>query len=97
MDNWASFLARVGKKYELKPSEFVQRNVRIGPFPNEDLAAMVQQHGMKDVYCFSTDYGHLEGSRDPVKKFRRMTDQIGPGYEQAFFIDNPAFLFPGLA
>ena len=96
MDTWAEFLAKVGKKYELKPSEFVRRNVRIGPFPTENLPLLVERYGMKETYCFSTDYGHLEGSRDPVAKFRRMTDKIGPGYDQAFFVDNPAFLFPGL-
>ena len=96
MDGWAEFLAKVGKKYELKPSEFVSRNVRLGPFPTEDLATIVERHGMKDVFCFSTDYGHLEGSRDPVTKFRRYTDRIGPGYDKAFFVDNPSLMFPGL-
>lgn len=97
MDTWAEFLAKVGKKYDMKPSEFVRRNVRVGPFPTENLPLQIERHGMKEIYCFSTDYGHLEGSRDPIGKFRRMTDKIGPDYEQAFFVDNPAFLFPGLA
>jgi hypothetical protein len=96
MDGWAEFLAKVGKKYQLKPSEFVRRNVRLGPFPTEDLATIVERHGLKEVFCFSTDYGHLEGSRDPVTKFRRYTDKIGPGYDKAFFVDNPSLMFPGL-
>lgn len=97
MDSWAGFLERVGKKkLSLKPSEFVARNVRVGPFPNEDLTGMIRQGAPKGSYCFSTDYGHLEGARDPVAKFRRHTDQIGQGYEEAFFVGNPGFLFPGI-
>jgi hypothetical protein len=96
MDTWAEFLAKVGKKYDLKPSEFVKRNVRAGPFPTEDLPQIVDRYGLKEIYCFSTDYGHLEGSRDPIRKFRGMCEKIGAGYDQAFFIDNPAHLFPHL-
>jgi len=96
MDTWSEFLAKVGKKYELKPSEFVRRNVRVGPFPTENLPLLVERHGLKEVYCFSTDYGHLEGSRDPIGKFRGMTDKIGAGYEEDFFVKNPSLLFPGL-
>jgi len=96
MDTWAEFLAKVGKKYDLKPSEFVRRNVRAGPFPTENLPQIIERYGMKEIYCFSTDYGHLEGSRDPIGKFRGMCEKIGEGYDKAFFVDNPAWLFPKL-
>jgi predicted TIM-barrel fold metal-dependent hydrolase len=96
MDTWAEFLAKAGKKYDLKPSEFVKRNVRAGPFPTEDFPLIVERYGLKEIFCFSTDYGHLEGSRDPIGKFREMCNKIEPGYDRAFFVDNPSWLFPQL-
>ena len=60
MDTWADFLAKVGKTYELKPSEFVRRNVRAGPFPTENLPQIVDRYGLKEIWCFSTDYGRTE-------------------------------------
>jgi len=43
---------------------------------------------------FSTDYPHLECSRDPIGKFRNHLDKLPAGYDQRFFIDNNRLLFP---
>lgn len=96
MDLHAKLMAKVGITYTLKPSEFVQRNVRVTPFWHEDVNQMVERHGLKEVYCFSTDYPHVEGSRDPIGKFRKTIDRLGADYEEAFFCENGNLLFPDL-
>jgi predicted TIM-barrel fold metal-dependent hydrolase len=96
MDTWAEFMGKVGRKYSLKPSEFVQRNVRITPFWNENLPKMIERYGMKEAYIFSTDYPHLEGSRDPYGKFAHWLKDLPADYAQEFFVDNAKLLFPDL-
>jgi uncharacterized protein len=96
MDLWAEFMGKVGRKYSLKPNEFITRNVRVTPFWNENLTKMIERYGMEDAYIFSTDYPHLEGSRDPLGKFSRWLEDLPPAYAQRFFVDNAKLLFPDL-
>lgn len=96
MDLWAEFMGKVGRKYSLKPSEFIARNVRVTPFWNEDLPKMIARYGLEDAYIFSTDYPHLEGSRDPLGKFANHLDKLPAGYAERFFVDNAKLLFPDL-
>ena len=96
MDQWAGFLARVGANYPMKPSEYVARNVRVAPFFHENLPRMIERSGLEDIYVFSTDYPHLEGSRDPIGKFQKWLDQLDPSYARKFYIDNAQLLFPAL-
>jgi predicted TIM-barrel fold metal-dependent hydrolase len=96
MDLWVDFMAKVGVKYPMKPSEYVKRNVRVTPFWHENLPLLIERYGLKEAYIFSTDYPHLEGSRDPIGKFRRHVHDIGSEYERPFFVDNAKLLFPGL-
>ena len=96
MDLWTDFMAKVGKAYPMKPSEYVKRNVRVTPFWHENLPLMIQRFGLEDVYVFSTDYPHLEGSRDPIGKFRKHLEKLPPDYARKFMIENAKLLFPGL-
>ena len=96
MDTWAEFMGKVGRKYTLRPSEFVARNVRVTPFWNEDLTKMINRYGLEDAYIFSTDYPHLEGSRDPYGKFGKWLTDLAPAYAQKFYVENAKLLFPGI-
>ena len=96
MDLWTDFLAKVGRSYPMKPSEYVRRNVRIAPFYHENLPLMIDRYGMEEIYVFSTDYPHLEGSRDPIGKFQKWLDKLDPSYAKKFYVDNAELLFPGL-
>lgn len=96
MDYFAELMAKVGVRYELKPSEFFRRNVRVTPFWHEDLKRMVDRYGMDEIYCYNTDYPHLEGSKDPIGKFRKWTDRMSDAFTHDFFCENGKLLFPGL-
>ncbi|HEX4506787.1 MAG TPA: amidohydrolase family protein [Alphaproteobacteria bacterium] len=96
MDLHSKLMAKVGITYSMPPSEFIRRNVRVTPFWHEDVNLMVERYGLGEVYCFSTDYPHVEGSRDPIGRFRKTINRLGPDYEEAFFCDNGSLLFPNL-
>jgi predicted TIM-barrel fold metal-dependent hydrolase len=56
------------QKLSLTPSEFVRRQVRVTPYPHEDAGWIVKNSG-PEVCLFSTDYPHVEGGRNPLKRF----------------------------
>jgi len=56
------------KKLTLKPSGFVKRQVRVTPYPHEDAGWIILNAG-NEVCLFSSDFPHVEGGRNPVKRF----------------------------
>lgn len=52
----------------MKPSEYVQRQVRVTPYPHEPAGWIVKNSG-EQVCLFSSDYPHVEGGRNPMKRF----------------------------
>jgi predicted TIM-barrel fold metal-dependent hydrolase len=56
------------KKLSLKPSEFVRRQVRVTPYPHEDSGWIIRNAG-DEVCMFSSDFPHVEGGRNPLKRF----------------------------
>jgi predicted TIM-barrel fold metal-dependent hydrolase len=73
----------------LRPSEFVQRQVRFTPFSFEDAGWLVSQAG-EELFLFSSDYPHPEGGRDPIGRFERSFDAagIGEGARHRFYVTN---------
>ena len=58
------------------PSEYLRRQARFTPFPGEDVGALIEQSG-PELYLFSSDYPHPEGTRDPIGKFETSLDEHG--------------------
>jgi len=56
------------KRLSLRPSEYVRRQVRVTPYPAEDVGWIAAQAG-PEVCLFSSDYPHVEGGRNPLKRF----------------------------
>ena len=82
------------QELRLKPSEYIQRQVRFTPFPFEDVGWLISQAG-EDLFLFSSDYPHPEGSKDPIGKFERSLDEhrIGPAARERFYWQNFTKLF----
>jgi predicted TIM-barrel fold metal-dependent hydrolase len=74
---------------DLKPSEYVQRQVRVTPYPHEDTGWTINNAGA-DVCLFSSDFPHVEGGRNPIARFERSIDASGIGEDAArrFYFDN---------
>ncbi len=56
------------RKLSAKPSEIVRRQIRITPYPHEDAGWIVREAG-EEVCLFSSDFPHVEGGRNPLKRF----------------------------
>jgi predicted TIM-barrel fold metal-dependent hydrolase len=80
------------KELELKPSEYLRRQVRFTPFPFEDTAWLVEQCGA-DLFMFSTDYPHPEGGRRPFEIFGEAMAGFDEDAREQFFWRNGAELF----
>jgi predicted TIM-barrel fold metal-dependent hydrolase len=50
------------------PSEIVRRQLRVTPYPHEDAAWIIAGAG-EEVCLFSSDFPHVEGGRNPLKRF----------------------------
>ena len=77
------------QRLPLKPSEYVQRQIRATPYPHEDVGWIVKNAGAS-VCLFSSDYPHIEGGRHPLKRFEASLDAAGcdTAERDAFYADN---------
>ena len=77
------------RKMSLRPSEFVRRQVRVTPYPHEDTGWIIANSG-DEVCLFSSDYPHVEGGRNPIKRFEAsmMAAGISEHQKQRFYCDN---------
>jgi predicted TIM-barrel fold metal-dependent hydrolase len=74
---------------DLRPSEYIQRQVRATPYPHEDTGWTIANSG-DDVCMFSSDFPHVEGGRNPIARFERSMDAAGIGDDarRRFYWDN---------
>ena len=57
------------QQMEMKPSEYVQRQIRATPYPHEDTGWTIANSG-PSVALFSSDFPHVEGGRNPDRALR---------------------------
>jgi predicted TIM-barrel fold metal-dependent hydrolase len=77
------------QQLSMRPTEYVHRQVRFTPYPTEDVGWIVEQAGA-DLVLFSSDYPHVEGGRNPLKRFDRSleTANVSTEVEHKFFAAN---------
>ena len=75
------------KKLSLKPSEFVKRQIRVTPYPHEDAGWIVANSG-EEICLFSSDFPHVEGGRNPVKRFDESLAGLSSRAIERFYCDN---------
>ena len=78
---------RTDCKLELKPSEYVQRQIRVTPYPTEPVGWIIEQVG-PDVCLFSSDWPQVEGGRNPIKRFEASLERVSEAQRQRFYCDN---------
>ncbi len=71
----------------LRPSEYVERQVRVTPYPTEDVGWVTDQVG-PNVLLFNTDYPHVEGGRRPYERFERSLGDRSDVIRERFYADN---------
>ncbi len=75
----------------LLPSEYVRRQIRVTPYPAEDAGWIIENSG-DEICLFSSDYPHVEGGRNPIKRFEASLASLGETQKQRFYYDNFADL-----
>jgi predicted TIM-barrel fold metal-dependent hydrolase len=71
----------------LRPSDYVERQIRVTPYPTEDVGWIVDQIG-PNVAMFNSDYPHVEGGRRPIERFERSLGDRDEAVRQRFYADN---------
>jgi predicted TIM-barrel fold metal-dependent hydrolase len=74
-------------RLSMKPSEYVRKHLKFTPFPGEPVGWMIEQAG-EELFMFSSDYPHPEGSTDPIGKFEATLDGVQGPVLDLFYAGN---------
>jgi predicted TIM-barrel fold metal-dependent hydrolase len=89
------FPGAAAAKFSLKPSEYFARNIRVSPFNFEPVDRYIQDDPeLVDVFCYSTDYPHVEGTKDSMKNMLAKVEPLGEEITTKFFRTNAEWLLP---
>lgn len=75
------------QKLSARPSEIVRRQFRVTPYPHEPTGWIIENTG-PEVCLFSSDYPHVEGGRNPLKRFGEALAGIPAAAQRRFYRDN---------
>jgi predicted TIM-barrel fold metal-dependent hydrolase len=75
------------RKLSLRASEYVRRQVRVTPYPAEDVGWIIEQSA-DEICLFSSDYPHVEGGRNPLRRFDESVARLSDTARRRFFHDN---------
>jgi predicted TIM-barrel fold metal-dependent hydrolase len=77
----------------LRASEYVRRAVKFTPFPGEDVGRLIRDAGA-ELFMFSSDYPHPEGTDDPIGRFERTLQGISEEAKAKFYSGNFQEMIP---
>jgi len=81
-------------KLKMKPSDYVRRNIRAGCFHFEPVGSYIDRYGLEDVFCYSSDFPHHEGGKDPMNSFVDSLAGKSQAVLRKIFVDNGKGLLP---
>jgi predicted TIM-barrel fold metal-dependent hydrolase len=95
LDMWArEFTKRYAGKHSLLPSQYLARNVRVTPYSFEPVDRYLDRWPeLSSVYCFSSDYPHIEGGRNTHVTFANRLKNFDAETRRKFFFENASWLF----
>lgn len=71
----------------MEPSEYVRSHFCFSPFAGEDVGFMIETAGA-ELFMFSSDYPHHEGTDDPIGRFERTMTGVTEPDRDAFYVGN---------
>lgn len=80
-------------RFDRTPSQQLSEQMGFTPFPHEDVANLIGQSN-PDLYLFSSDYPHVEGGRNPIRKFETSLTEADETIKTKFFSENFLRLWP---
>ena len=78
-----------GLALPMKASDYVRRQLKFTPYPHEPVGWIVEQAG-PELCMFSSDYPHIEGGRNPLKRFELSTPNLSELAREKFYATNYA-------
>jgi hypothetical protein len=73
----------------MKPSEYMNRNLRVSPFHFEDVGHYFDRYPqVSNVYSFSSDFPHREGGKWTKRTYQQSLAHHSPETARKFFHDN---------
>ena len=75
------------QKLSAKPSEIARRQLRVTPYPHEDTGWIIR-NSHEELCLFSTDYPHVEGGRNPLKRFSETLGELSRSAVDGFYAEN---------
>lgn len=75
------------QKLSAKPSDIARRQLRVTPYPHEDTGWIIR-NSHEEMCLFSTDYPHVEGGRNPLKRFEEALKGLPSSALDGFYADN---------
>jgi predicted TIM-barrel fold metal-dependent hydrolase len=71
----------------LKASDYVRRQLKFTPHPTEPVGWIIEQGGA-ELFLFSSDYPHVEGGRNPLKRFEESMVGVAEAAKERFYSAN---------
>jgi predicted TIM-barrel fold metal-dependent hydrolase len=84
------------QELDTKPSDYIRRHVKFTPFPGEDAGWLIREAG-KELFLFSSDYPHPEGTNDPIGRFERTFEGLDEDARDRFYRRNFEEMMGGAA
>ena len=81
---------------KLPASDYIRRQIKFTPFPTEDVGRIIREVG-PDMFLFSSDYPHPEGTDDPIGRFEKSFEGISDDAKSKFYRTNFEALFGAVA
>jgi predicted TIM-barrel fold metal-dependent hydrolase len=75
------------KALSAKPSDILRRQFFATPYPHENVGWIIENAG-EEICLFSSDYPHVEGGRNPMKRFNESLGGVNDRARRRFFRDN---------
>jgi predicted TIM-barrel fold metal-dependent hydrolase len=91
---WGFYAARHGgplRQMELRPSEYIRRQTRIGALAYEQPAGLIELCG-EDTFMFGSDWPHAEGIADPVGTYEKVVPDLQGSARAKLFGGNARWL-----
>jgi len=75
------------KTLSLRPAEYMTRQVRVTPYPTEPTGWIIE-NSAPEICMFSSDFPHVEGGRNPLKRFDSEVQHLSSDVQERFFRSN---------
>ncbi len=69
------------------PSNIARRQLRVAPYPHED-AGWIIENSSVEMCLFSSDFPHVEGGRNPLKRFDQSLESVSDHARTQFYAKN---------